>query len=74
MISPASAPSANSFEPGAGGEHKAARGFSPTVTHSTHLLVDRRLDMAVRDFVQRERAAVVEHVTRERALSRKGRS
>lgn len=55
------------FEPGAGGEHKAARGFLPTVTHSLHLLRERRLDLAVRDFVQRERAAVVEHVTRERA-------
>jgi predicted N-acyltransferase len=57
------------FEPGAGGEHKAARGFLPSLTHSTHLLLDRRLDLAVRDYVVRERAAVVEHVTRERALS-----
>lgn len=57
------------FEPGAGGEHKAARGFLPTVTHSCHALLDRRLDLAVRDFVVRERAAVNEHVARERALS-----
>ena len=50
------------FEPGAGGEHKLARGFEPTVTHSAHHLVDRRLDAAVRDFVERERAAVYAHV------------
>ncbi|MBK8997228.1 MAG: N-acetyltransferase [Myxococcales bacterium] len=61
------------FEPGAGGEHKAARGFLPTVTHSTHLLLDRRLDLAVRDFLQRERAAVIEHVSREQALNRRCR-
>ncbi len=46
------------FEPGAGGEHKLARGFSPTVTHSAHLVTDRRLDAAVRDFLGREREAI----------------
>lgn len=46
------------FEPGAGGEHKRARGFEPALTHSAHLLVDPRLDGAVRDFLRRERAAV----------------
>jgi predicted N-acyltransferase len=51
------------FEPGAGGEHKLVRGFEPTVTHSVHHLVDRRLDAAVRDFVHRERERVVEHVS-----------
>jgi predicted N-acyltransferase len=50
------------FEPGAGGEHKLARGFEPTLTHSVHHLVDRRLDAAVRDFVQREREGVREHI------------
>ncbi|HVW26130.1 MAG TPA: GNAT family N-acetyltransferase [Polyangiaceae bacterium] len=50
------------FEPGAGGEHKLVRGFEPTVTHSVHHLVDRRLDAAVRDFVEREKERVVEHV------------
>ena len=28
------------FEPGAGGEHKLARGFTPTVVHSAHWLAD----------------------------------
>jgi predicted N-acyltransferase len=50
------------FEPGAGGEHKLARGFSPTVTHSVHHLVDPSLDLAVRDFCGREREALIEHV------------
>jgi predicted N-acyltransferase len=50
------------FEPGAGGEHKLARGFEPTVTHSAHHLADKRLDRAVRDFVEREREAVYRHV------------
>lgn len=67
------------FEPGAGGEHKVARGFLPTITHSAHWLLDGRLDLAVRDHVARERAAVLEHVARERdsaptpALSRRAR-
>jgi predicted N-acyltransferase len=51
------------FEPGAGGEHKLARGFEPTVTHSAHHLVDRRLDAAVRDFVDRERERIEAHVS-----------
>jgi hypothetical protein len=50
------------FEPGAGGEHKLARGFEPTLTHSAHHLVDGRLDRAVRDFLAREREAVLQHV------------
>lgn len=50
------------FEPGAGGEHKLSRGFEPAVTHSLHHLRDPRLDAAVRDFVERERAAVLDHV------------
>jgi uncharacterized protein len=42
------------FEPGAGGEHKIARGFEPTAVHSAHLLFNRTLDRAVRDFLVRE--------------------
>jgi predicted N-acyltransferase len=55
------------FEPGAGGEHKVARGFEPTVTFSSHFLRHRELDRAVRDFLGRERAAVDEHVAAARA-------
>ncbi|MGA9523712.1 MAG: GNAT family N-acetyltransferase [Myxococcaceae bacterium] len=44
------------FEPGAGGEHKIARGFEPTAIHSVHVLFDRRMEGAVRQFVESERA------------------
>lgn len=54
------------FEPGAGGEHKQPRGFSPTPTYSVHMLRDPRLDHAVRDFLARERAAI------ERSLADEG--
>lgn len=50
------------FEPGAGGEHKHARGFLPTVTHSAHHLADARLDAAVREFLERERAEILAYV------------
>jgi hypothetical protein len=48
------------FEAGAGGSHKVARGFEPSLTHSAHFIADKRLDAAVRDFVEREGAAVRE--------------
>jgi predicted N-acyltransferase len=44
------------FEGGAGGEHKLARGFEPAETWSAHLLLDRRLDAAIRRHLERERA------------------
>jgi hypothetical protein len=44
------------FEPGAGGEHKIARGFEPTAVHSAHLIFDPSLDRAIRDFLRREQA------------------
>jgi predicted N-acyltransferase len=50
------------FEPGAGGEHKEPRGFSPTVTHSVHHLRHPVLRGAVEDFCRRERHAIAEHV------------
>ncbi|MET0593888.1 MAG: GNAT family N-acetyltransferase [Polyangiaceae bacterium] len=43
------------FEPGAGGEHKRARGFAPTLTRSVHRLVDPRLNAAITDYLGRER-------------------
>jgi predicted N-acyltransferase len=48
------------FEPGAGGEHKRARGFLPTLTRSVHHLKDPRLNAAIRDYLGRER----EHMER----------
>lgn len=49
------------FEAGAQGEHKLARGFMPTLTHSCHRLLHPGLHRAVADFITRERAQV-EHV------------
>lgn len=46
------------FEPGAGGEHKLARGFEPSLTFSAHHLRDERFDRVVRDFLRREEDAV----------------
>ena len=48
----------SAFEPGAGGEHKLPRGFEPRLTRSAHVLVDPRLDRAVRQFVAQEKAAI----------------
>ena len=46
------------FEPGTQGEHKVARGFSPTLTWSAHSITDRAFREAVRDFLVREGRAV----------------
>jgi predicted N-acyltransferase len=51
------------FEPGAGGEHKVARGFEPTVTYSTHYLSDPQLREAIARHLVAERSAVDEHVS-----------
>jgi len=50
------------FEPGAGGEHKKARGFDPTITRSVHWLANARLRRAVNGFLERERSAVRAYV------------
>jgi hypothetical protein len=46
------------FEPGAGGEHKLARGFLPAITHSAHHIRDRRLRGPIASFLRREEAAL----------------
>jgi predicted N-acyltransferase len=45
-------------EAGAQGEHKLARGYLPTTTHSAHYIADPGLRRAVADYLQRERAYV----------------
>ena len=57
------------FEPGAGGEHKKARGFLPTITYSAHWIADPRLRRLLSAHLERERGAVSAHVAEERALS-----
>lgn len=59
------------FEPGAGGEHKLARGFEPTLTHSVHHLGHPKLALAVEDYLMRERHSIgleVEQAERESLL------
>lgn len=46
------------FDAGAQGEHKLIRGFEPALTHSWHYLVHPGLEVAVADFLARERQSV----------------
>jgi hypothetical protein len=46
------------FEPGAGGEHKRARGFEPVRTFSSHSFLDQRLAAVALDFFKREAEAI----------------
>jgi len=50
------------FEGGAGGEHKLARGFLPVTTRSAHWLEHPRFARAVEDYLQRETDAIAEYV------------
>lgn len=46
------------FEPGAGGEHKAVRGFRPTKTFSLHHIENPRMRAILSSYVAREAAAI----------------
>jgi predicted N-acyltransferase len=46
------------FEPGAGGEHKVARGFSPTLVHSAHWIADPAMRAAIGRHLERQRQAI----------------
>jgi hypothetical protein len=46
------------FEPGAQGEHKFARGFLPAATHSFHYIADHRFRAAIADALAREATAL----------------
>jgi predicted N-acyltransferase len=50
------------FEPGAGGEHKRARGFVPTLTRSAHWIASPRLRALLSPWLDGERARVGEIV------------
>ena len=50
------------FEGGAGGEHKLARGFLPVTTCSAHWLAHPQFARAVEDYLQRESDAISEYV------------
>lgn len=49
-------------EAGAQGEHKLARGYLPTLTHSLHWVRDPGFQSAIADFLDRERQAVGEEM------------
>ncbi len=49
------------FEPGAQGEHKLARGFLPVKMQSSHWLDERGFNKAIKDHVQRETQAILEY-------------
>jgi predicted N-acyltransferase len=57
------------FEPGAQGEHKLARGFLPTHTHSRHYLAHPQFRRAVRDALVHETASVRAYAEELRAHS-----
>lgn len=50
------------FNPGAQGEHKVARGFTPTRTQSLHWLAHNPFFDAIAQFARRERASVSEYI------------
>ncbi len=52
------------FEPGAGGEHKYLRGFDSTLTYSAHFIADDRLSKAIARHLVGERAHYDGIVTR----------
>jgi predicted N-acyltransferase len=49
------------FEPGAQGEHKLARGFLPTLTHSRHWIVDPAFAAAIAPWCAQEREGVARY-------------
>jgi predicted N-acyltransferase len=52
----------STFEGGAQGEHKMARGLSPTRTYSAHWIADGRFAAAIEDFLGQETEAVGEYL------------
>ena len=49
------------FEPGAQGEHKIARGFLPVLTDSRHYIADERFSEALRPWCAEEKASVLRY-------------
>lgn len=48
-------------EAGAQGEHKLARGYTPTLTYSAHYITDPQFRAAIADYLERERRHVDVH-------------
>lgn len=49
------------FEPGAGGEHKVARGFEPTVVRSCHWIEDARMRHLIGQHLEMQRPAILDY-------------
>ncbi|QDC79227.1 GNAT family N-acetyltransferase [Candidatus Methylopumilus universalis] len=47
-----------SFEGGAQGEHKLARGFEPFNTFSFHRIFNEKFELAIKDFLRREKTGI----------------
>jgi uncharacterized protein len=60
------------FEPGAGGEHKHARGFESTLTYSVHYLRDPRLRGPVERYLKQETQAIGSHLDSEKPILKEG--
>ena len=54
--------SIQTFEGGAQGEHKMARGFLPTTIQSAHYIVDPKFAKAVKHFLEREHQGIAAYV------------
>ncbi|WP_051144825.1 GNAT family N-acetyltransferase [Thiomicrorhabdus sp. Kp2] len=50
------------FEPGAGGEHKIARGFSPVKMQSAHWLTVNPFEQGILNFIKQEQQMIEEYV------------
>ncbi len=51
-----------SFEPGAQGEHKVARGFVPTLTRSAHFMPQDHFKQAIEQFIAHEKTNVFHYI------------
>jgi predicted N-acyltransferase len=51
------------FDPGAQGEHKIQRGFTPVKTYSNHWIADPALSAAVEDFTRQESTHIEQYMT-----------
>lgn len=47
------------FEPGAGGEHKVARGFEPTIVRSCHWIADQRMRQLIGQYLTRQHGGIL---------------
>lgn len=56
------------FDPGAQGEHKILRGFTPIETWSLHWIEDQRFRKAIGDFLQREQRGIEQYIQEARSL------